>query len=154
MDDLTKYEELFPKNFPFAGLAEIETRFPGVLHSETSETVFRIAITGTIDYEFFLPSILEDRNKTRYTATRIKPVSLADWSVSCYTIKKDAYKTLCILKKHNPPAALAVGIIREGTGLWAHTNEWNDTTGNSHVDWWIIADSFPLNDFEVVNGTI
>lgn len=123
---------------------------PGSLHSETSSVVYRIAISGIIDQAFFLPSILEDRNRTRYAATRITSLSLADWSVSCYTIQKDANKTLCMLKKHHPPALLAVGAIREGTGLWAHTNDWSDKKGNSHVDWWIFAGMSPFTDFEVV----
>lgn len=149
MQELTKYRNLFQKDFPFESLLALYVKHPASLHSKTSEIVYRIAINGAVDQAFFLPSILEDKNKARYAATHITAVSLADWSVSCYTIRKDANKTLCMLKKHNPPAMLAVGTIREGTGLWAYTNEWSDKSGDSHVDWWIFAGMSPLTDFEV-----
>ena len=150
MQEFITYRELFPNAFPFESLLALYAKQPAALHFETSDIVYRIAITGVIDQAFFLPSILEDRNKARYAATRITSISLADWSVSCYTIREDAHKTLCLLKKHQPPASLAAGIIRRGTGLWAHTNDWSVKKGNSHVDWWIFAGMAPFTDFEVV----
>jgi len=150
MQEFIKYRELFPNAFPFESLLALYAKHPAALHFETSDVVYRIAITGVIDQAFFLPSILEDKNRARYAATRITSISLADWSVSCYTIKEDAYKTLCLLKKYQPPALLAAGIIRKGTGPWARTNDWSGKKVNSHVDWWIFEETTPFTDFEVV----
>lgn len=81
MQEFSKYRELFPNAFPFESLLALYAKQPAALHFETSDIVYRIAITGVIDQAFFLPSILEDRNKARYAATRITSISLADWSL-------------------------------------------------------------------------
>ncbi len=94
------------------------------------------------------PQRCTSKEVTRRTASKSPGLSIR--SVSCYTIREDPHKTLCLLKKHQPPASLAAGIIRRGTGLWAHTNDWSVKKGNSHVDWWIFAGMASFTDFEVV----
>lgn len=150
MNDLERFRRLFPSKFPFDQLCEIHRRVPEALHSEDSCEVYRIALFGRIDREFFLPTILEDRNKERYSAIRTESIGLDEWSVSCYTEKKDVDKTLKMLKKYYPPSRLATGNICEGTGLWALSKDWNKKK-NSHVDWWIFKDECPIHCFRVLS---